>query len=515
VATFAQLFHGYSKAYGQSRLLKPDDNGKVQHQASTNRGEPTLAHYATHLNGTGPGLGIIMLQDDDTCCFGAIDYDNKKMDHLKAYESLQRLKLPLLLCRSKSGGGHFYCFTTAPVPAATMRERLAEWASLLGMSARTELFPKQSARFNDNDLGSWINLPYYNAVATERYAYVNGQPASLDVFLAAAKAVAVDPERMETPAQEADELLFKEGPPCLQVLHSQGGFVEGTRNDGMMAVIAYLQLRYPDTWESYVDQYNTEMAQLPSMELVQLIKSNGKKAAQSKPYRYACKKAPLVDFCQRRKCLHREFGIGDGPTDGKNYQIGALTRYDNSTGDEPMWRMEVNGKPIMVSNSQFYSRDEMNRACMAQANCLPIRMTPAKWLTYLGELIQTADVVPVPEDASPTGQLWEWIENFMYQNVSAIDKEEVWMGKPYREEGKVFFRSSDLFRYLNARKIPFKSEQAVWQLLRKRGGSTEEWHIGKNWANVWVLPVSRVVDEDLDEAPLVQKVNFGVRDDEF
>ncbi len=509
VAEFASRFQGYSKAFGRSEVTKADDSGKVGSRNWTERGAPTLADYENHLNGVGPGLGIIMLRDDDTCLFGAIDCDVRALDHAKAEAAITRLGLPLVLCRSKSGGGHFYCFAPEPVEASTLRNRLDEWKALLGLAAKTETFPKQDTRFNDNDLGSWINLPYYGARDTKRYAVLGGQPATLEQFLAAVRAAEVAPERLSVPASAAEDLLFKDGPPCLQVLHGQGGFLEGGRNDGMLAVFTYLRKRFPDDWEDKADEYNTAMAQLPSKELVQLVKSSGKGKGYA---HYGCTKPPINAFCQKRLCRTREFGVGGGPDDTKVYPIGNLTRYDSTHGDEPMWAMEVGGKRVMVSNSQFYSRDEFNRACMAQANLVPIHMPPQKWLKYLGELIATADVMQMPEDAGPTGQLWEWIEGFTLQRANALTKEEVWLGKPYRAEGKVYFRSIDLFRYLDSHKVKYKSEQAVWQLLRHHGADKEAWHVRGKGVNVWVLEATAPADDPTDALP---KASFPIGDEAY
>lgn len=508
VKRFAALFQGWSKAYGVCDMsqAKKDDKGKMVGKSWTEKGAPPLSVYARHLQGKNPGLGIIMLRDDDTCLFGVIDYDVRGMDHLKAEQAVKRLKLPLILCKSKSTGGHFYVFLQEPVEAADLRDKLDEWRALLGMSPRTETFPKQSARFNDTDIGSWINLPYFGGDATERCAVIDGKDVDLKTFLRAAEAAAISPEQLLSKGVSDDDQLFKDGPPCLQVIHGQGGFPDGTRNDGMMAVAVYLKKRFGDAWVSHMDEYNQEMAGLPSTEVVDLVKKNTKK-----DYTYACKRSPINSVCQRRTCTKREFGIGDAPVEGKGHAINAIIRYDSQHGDEPMWGMEINGKRVLVSNSQFYSRDEFNRAVMAQANVVPIHLTPAKWLRYLSEVIGSADIVQMPDDASPTGQLWQWVDSFTLQTVNAMDKEEVWLGKPYRDGSKVYFRSQDLFRYLDARKVRYVSAQAVWQLLRHHGADQEKWHIKGRFVNVWSLPIA--ADWTEEDTPTPQLPRGGM--DEF
>lgn len=212
VSRFAALFAGYSKAYGTFLIRGNAPDGKAIGKAQTLRGQPTDKIYQLHLEGDGGGLGVIMLREDNTVFFGAIDYDNKTMDHLKAEAKIRELGLPLVLCRSKSGGGHFYCFTAEPVPAAVMRARLEEWTAMLGMSDTTEAFPKQAERYNENDIGNWINLPYFNADATNRFAFRDGREIGLLGFL----------DYAESQRQTAEQMGHSSGPSNEETIFFRG-----------------------------------------------------------------------------------------------------------------------------------------------------------------------------------------------------------------------------------------------------------------------------------------------------
>ena len=503
VERFAALFAGYELYYGtyDTSNQKIDEAGKVQGSAKTVKGKVELAQFAAHLDGTGKGLGIIMLREDDTVVFGAIDYDNKQMDHAAALARIQQLHLPLVLCRSKSGGGHFYCFTAEPIPGALMRERLDEWKALLGMAATTEVFPKQSTRFSPDDVGSWINVPYQHAAKTVRYAILPDAPhATLEQFLDYAEAHLVPAEKMQqswvTPSAGS---LFQKGPPCLVMLEAQGGFMEGSRNNGMAAVAVYLRKRYPDNWQQHMDEYNKVMTggALGSDEIIHI-----KKTHQRKTYNYQCKLPPLNAFCQRGKCLKQEFGVGQADEDeAAKVAIGGLVRYDTPYGDDPMWAMELNGKRVMVSNADLLNKAAFNRACLAQVNEVPVIGPPSKWEKRVQKLVQTADVVQLPADASPTGQLLQQVESFCLDQVSATTKEGILNGVPYYEDGRVYFRSSDLFKYLKARKVEYESEQKVFMVLKKEGAEKDFWHLKSKSVNVWSLPAP--VAPDTKDTPVV------------
>jgi hypothetical protein len=493
---FASLFAGYNLAYGTYAIRGSSQDGKAIGKAQTLRGEPTIEIYQQHLDGRGAGLGVIMLREDNTVFFGAIDYDNKTMDHAKAEARIRELDLPLVLCRSKSGGGHFYCFTSEPVPAYTMRDRLGEWASVLGMAVTTEQFPKQTSRYSEADIGNWINLPYFDAENTNRYAFALGSKLPLQGFLDLAESKRQTLEQMQT-ATVGETALFDEGPPCLQTIESQGGFVEGTKKDGMFNVGVYLKKAHSDDWAVRLDAYNTVMANLKSDEIQGLVRQLSKKE-----YSFKCKSPPINACCNRRVCRTRLHGVGQTDSEeSRGYSIGALTRYESPNGDEPLFAMEVNGKRVLITTAQLYSRDEFNRACISQANVIPVHMTPARWLRTLNDLLPTADLVPLPEDASPLGQLWEYIEMFLTQQVMAVEKEKVILGQPFRDGDRTYFRSIDLFKYLDGRRIQYKSPQMVYDFLKRKGGEKTFWNVGGKGINVWYLPTPVTHAEPAPEPP--------------
>ena len=78
-------------------------------------------HYAEHLAGK-LGLGLVPVRRDGTCRFAAIDIDIDSIDHPALLQKVLARKLPLTVCRSKSGGAHLYLFMKEPgQSAATAR----------------------------------------------------------------------------------------------------------------------------------------------------------------------------------------------------------------------------------------------------------------------------------------------------------------------------------------------------------------------------------------------------------
>ena len=129
------------------------------------------------LQGEGPALGIIPITESNDCRWGCIDIDEYNFDHLSLIKSIRSNKLPLIVCRSKSGGAHVFLFTKENIPASLMQSKLKSMAIILGYEG-SEIFPKQTEILVDRgDTGNFLNLPYYNEMKGLRYA-INDTGAS-------------------------------------------------------------------------------------------------------------------------------------------------------------------------------------------------------------------------------------------------------------------------------------------------------------------------------------------------
>ena len=108
---FKQIFLGLEIAYGQYQPGERGSNGKQQGKAFIVRQDVTDELWTNHLEGKGPALGIIPITENNDCRWGCIDIDEYNFDHTSFIKSIRDLKLPLIVCRSKSGGAHVFLFT--------------------------------------------------------------------------------------------------------------------------------------------------------------------------------------------------------------------------------------------------------------------------------------------------------------------------------------------------------------------------------------------------------------------
>ena len=199
VKIFKNIFEGLDTAYGQTiKTDQFDERGKHKTKSYTVSQVPVPKIWEEHLKGTDPGLGIVPINRENKCKWGCIDIDTYPFDHKKFLTQLKAKNIPMILFRSKSGGGHACLFTNDFVPAVIMRAKLKLIASALGF-AKAEIFPKQDyIRVDRGDTGSFLNLPYHGDDRTMRFAYdENGEALKIEDFFEAYKEKAMSLDELK------------------------------------------------------------------------------------------------------------------------------------------------------------------------------------------------------------------------------------------------------------------------------------------------------------------------------
>jgi hypothetical protein len=170
IESFKEIFKGLERAHGVTKVGQSNGDGtKVQGKSFIKREPVTDELWLKHLQGT-ESLGIIPINDNNQCRWGCIDIDSYAgFDHKKLVNKISSLDLPLIVCRSKSGGAHVFLFTSNYVSAKLMQSKLTQIKAVLGYSG-SEVFPKQTELKSEDDTGNFLNLPYFNGDDSTRYA---------------------------------------------------------------------------------------------------------------------------------------------------------------------------------------------------------------------------------------------------------------------------------------------------------------------------------------------------------
>jgi hypothetical protein len=488
VRSFAQLFRGRDDVLGTYKL--PDgefeEGEKRLGRARTVRAAVTLEHYADHLAGK-EAIGIVpIMPGGNDCWWFAIDvdrYDNADQ-HYDFEKKIQKLSLPLVVCRSKSDGSHLYCYLTKPAPAKLCIDTAKKWCKLLGLG-KVEIFPKQE-KIRREDEGNWINLPYFGD--TRKAVGLSGEDLSLDEFLTLAHAREISPSDLNANVEQATKATdageHSGAPPCILTMF-RDGIPEGGRDEKLFHIGVYLRKAFPDHWEERLSDINAEKCDPPLKfsEVARIISS-----LKNKEYHYKCK--ALQDICQKPLCQTREFGIGTGESDVIDFVIDRLQKIDS---DPPVWIVHMWGKSAKFTTQQLRNPELFRDAIMDKFNRLPGAMTKRAWEKYLTMLLERVEVEAAPDDISAPGQIMQVFRDWttrMVQHAKTIER--LYESHPYYDTKTqtLYWRGSDLLAQIS-RVVPGKiNEKVVWTVLRDEGAETDKRYVGKEQLRLWKLQVA-------------------------
>jgi hypothetical protein len=483
---FHDLFRGYEKAYGTFRITNTKET-KQSGRAITIRGEVTLDLWTAHLRGI-CGIGIVPLLDDNKVLFSAIDIDDYTLDFGELNNSIQENNLPLTFFRSKSGGAHLYLFLEEPLEAKLVREALSRMCDILGFGG-VEVFPKQDRRDDPDSIGNWLNMPYFFAEGTSRYAVDNDGNAiphtSIIDYIKRKKTNAQALEHYVSKEKTTVEIKepLKGGPPCLNTLIISG-FPPNTRNNTLFNLGVYAKKSCTDGWEDLVEEYNRQYIDPPlkHSEVGAILKS-----LVVKDYNYKCKDTPISAVCNKPRCLVCQFGVR--PSD-ELPKLGKLTKIQT---DPPVWQVEVqNGGRLELTTEELQSPRLFQRKCMEVLNIMPPNVKGEQWREIVQALMENTIIIDIPDDSSPRGRLYNLLWEFLEGRVQAKKREEILSGKPWENNSIHYWSMNDFMRYLERLKFTEIRPNKILSHIKEMNGIEHvKWSINARFVNLWSLPVRK------------------------
>jgi len=494
---FLDLFTGSQGAHGQTEVSGRQKNGKQQAKYEIVREPLTVDLIQDHLDGK-IGVGSIPINETNKCLFGALDIDDYNLDLPLLFSKVQRFKLPLILCRSKSGGAHLFLFLSEQVSASEVRDRLAEFAAVIGWG-NCEVFPKQEELLAERgDVGNFINLPYQNAEYTTRYALKkDGSSTALEDFLTLAEGSRISAEELSKISLGNSDDILPKGPPCLQQL-TEFGIPEGGRNNTLLNIGVYYKQSSPSVWKVLLEKHNQDYCTppLPAREIVIIQEQLDKKE-----YFYTCKQEPLHSHCNKSLCRSRKFGVGDA---NSHVPVGGLTVVES---EPPVWFVDVDGARLELSTKQLQMQVEFQRACMEQMYKMPAKMKESDWRDLIDSLLSDATRISVSEELTQKGLFIELLETFCTSRIQAHSPEELLTGKPWTEDSVTYFKLSSLQEFLKRNNFTLYTRGQITERLKEMNNGEKANKTyrfldnNENWKSVrvWFVPEMYRGEVDLPE----------------
>jgi hypothetical protein len=494
---FHALFRGLERAHG-TYLIQSRDGNKLRGKAETVVGQVTDDLWEKHLRGD-QGIGIVPITDESTVRWAAIDIDVYEGLDIGAMEKcLEDTKIPLVLCSTKSGGIHAYLFLKDWTPADLVREKLTQWAYVMGHHG-TEVFPKQSKLASEADVGNWINSPYFGDT---RYGIRDGKPVQPEEFVEYAKSKAITAEYLanfELPQPEE----LKGAPPCICYL-SRAGVAKGDgRHNFLFSLSVYAAKKWPDDWQERVRAFNRKYIS-PSLSAKD-VRSTTQSVARRKKYFYKCKDIPLSGVCNKTLCKECEFGIGGGEDD-PGVMMKGLTKY---LTDPPVWFLNINGTNVEIQDTSiFLMQSKFRTLCVNALNLLPTRVKEPVWDGIIRDLLSEVEEVKAPPGASDADQTWALIDRFCTDQYMGQHKEDLLNGNAYRDEHLIYFRSTDLIRFLENERRMKVNKPVLWSQVKAHGGGSKDMRIKGKKIVCWTLPRNTFTEQNDDFEVRVPRSDF-------
>jgi len=482
---FIEIFTGLDRAYGQTESRSKNENGKLEAKSWIEKQQLTEQKWHDHLDGKEPSLGIIPIKDDNTCTWGAIDIDSYDgFDHKKLIKQILENKLPLVVCKSKSGGAHVFLFVAESVKAVDMQMKLTEIAAWLGYG-ESEIFPKQ-IELNPKGTGNFLNLPYNHPEYPTRYALDDEGNAldNLDMFITHYESKVVSNLGMVViKKKERENTDWKGAPPCLVTLASRG-FAQGSRNECLFQVGIYLRQRFQDTeLEQKLDEYNLKYFHppLPSKEVQTLLNQ----VSDKKNYFYRCKLPVFKDVCEEMKCKNTKFGIGKGTTSS----IVSLKKF---VSDDPMFEVTHNGKVLVIDGDTLAEFPRYRRACVKQINESPQPIRGDAWADKVQSLFDDPgfEEVIMPGEVSSNGQFLSYLQIFIENNGGAKDRQDMLQGMVYEEKNNYLFKPQAFRDFLKTKRFNKLSDVGQFKVFSDFKGTAEKLRINDKVTHIWKIPTT-------------------------
>ena len=500
VARLAALFAGNPSYYISCNTKRAKDKQNItQHKQYTD------AIIEAHLAG-GLGIGICPLLSDSTCNFAAIDIDTQNDDAEVDFADIARridtASLPVVMCRTRSGGAHLYLFLKRPTPAKLVRELIIKWADQLDIDGTDCFLPSADVQPVEEDgkprITRSINLPYHNAADTVRYAFAadGTTKLSLDEFLNLAEAKRVDPNLLMSIEGDPCE----QAPPCVQRLIIDG-IPKGMRNESMMQIALYLKRVDPKDVLPRAYALNDRVCDPPMGmdELRKIVKSVSRRG-----YLYRCKVEPCKSLCNSAVCLTRKHGIKPSENNviDQENALADLPPIDDmarvqQTVDGGVYRLRINGHSFTAPIKQLVSiRDAQVLFAEHLGLILPAKLGYAAWYEYIMQRVITARIDIQAEEDTDHGALRAQLDEFIAGRLKTPDANEEPMKQrarldtaPILEGAEVIFRMSTFMRYCRDRRINLPQHSFhIAALLRKTGAVPARLRTPMGVVGVWKLP---------------------------
>jgi hypothetical protein len=455
----------------------------------------TRALYKGHLNG-GDGLAIAPITNTkdkkNVCYYAAIDIDIYSANFTGLVQRLRSDGFKFAAFLSKSGGLHIYFFFRSAEPAAKAAAALEKIVEAYGLAEiykkggerKVEIFPKQTSIAPGGGAGCLL-LPFYNAAHPDecRTKMLTAEGKLIGI----AKALPLIKEEFSS-LKELNAVIgalpYSDAPYCVQTILLSGVLgVNGGRNNFLFSAAVYLKKKYKDGFKERLQEMNDRLeAPLEQRDIDSIYTSVTTHSYDG----YGCNKPPGADYCDKKQCALREYGVGKL----KNNRLtgadcwGEIIKYEAGEGEDSyyVWNIRVSSgggfEQVRIDGAaDLQNQLTVQRQCLRYLDWMPLTVKQNDWALLVSKALEgvrekrEGSIVKVPRSADTTemSRLRECFLRFLtHRQMQSGQVYKIKMGQVYYADGAYYFDSKGLLDYLHVEKQTVRSSALIDFLVKKQ-----------------------------------------------
>lgn len=503
---FAELFAGDDSKYIEVTYNGGlDERGKRKADYNTVHKPLTTELWKQHLNGECV-LGLRPERGEE-CKWGCIDIDPKDykgFNQKKIVDIIKNAKLPLVACRSKSGGLHLFLFLKDWTPIDKLKKTLDEWNNTYFLSK--EVFPANKA----------VGMPYTNYKATMEYGYNEDNIAlSPDKFIEYALSKRIDIDEFKHESNFEIEDQWSQYPPCVQNLINEKW--SGDNRNNFLFNILVLERKKNETisveeLQATAIQRNKEVftRPLPNNEVINLAKS-----IMKGQYFYKCppKHNELMPICNKELCKNRDLGIKqEAPAIIDDFQKVKFIK----DVKHAYYEFEYQGKFLQLTPEDLKDEKSFRVKLLYQGifwkTLTRQKNSPPPFEILMDALIKKAEHVTDLEEHNLDDLRYTTLKEFFEDTIEVDDFNKLKDGFVVLETKTniCYFKQITLDKWLASKKKTFDNTREALRLLN---ADRKEYYEGTK--NVWAVKMPEFVDYQVPTKKKQQQEQVSEMDDEY
>jgi hypothetical protein len=187
--------------------------------------------------------------------------------------------------------------------------------------------------------------------------------------------------------------------------------------------------------------------------------------------------------------------------------IGSYRRLRKEQTDPPTYYLAIGGEDTRLTANELWRHSELCRAVMTQIDRVVPPMKDARWRDILQQLLDDIQVLQVPAEMTPRGELWSAMCDWF---SGSSEHEEDIEAKPVQRDEHIYFKLRGLGAFLRRQGLNPKRD-VMWAVLKDRGGCNGTSRFAGVVHRVWWLPAVEFSEQTLQDEPFLDSRNALTR----